>query len=126
VRGWLVPSAGQTIPVQPGWKLPWQKIRLAENKFLGAGKGAENANEKPGSALRVKTILFLSRVGKMNDQESPDPCDPIFEPPMNKDSHDKTNGWNRNYSKELSKTSIFISPELLDLGIVVQGGLFGL
>ncbi len=46
--------------------------------------------KNPGSALCVKTILFLSRVGKMNDQESPDPCDPIFEPQMNKDSHHKT------------------------------------
>lgn len=73
--------------------------------------------KNPGSALRVKTILFLSRVRKMNDQESPDPCDPIFEPQMNKNCHHKTNGWNRNYSKELSKTSIFISPRHLDLGI---------
>jgi hypothetical protein len=41
-----VPSAGQKIPVQPGWYLPPQKIRLAENRFLGAGKGAENTKEK--------------------------------------------------------------------------------
>jgi hypothetical protein len=43
--------------------------------------------KNPGSALRVKTILFLSRVRKMNEQESPDPCDPIFEPQMNKNCH---------------------------------------
>jgi len=46
VRGWLVPSAGPKIPVQPGWKLPPQKIPLAENKFLQVGKGAENTYEK--------------------------------------------------------------------------------
>jgi len=33
VTGWLVPSGGQTIP-------------LAENRFLRAGKGAENTKEK--------------------------------------------------------------------------------
>jgi len=36
---------GQTIPVQPGWYLPPQKIPLAENRFLQAGKGAENPKE---------------------------------------------------------------------------------
>jgi hypothetical protein len=46
VTGWLVPSAGQKFPVQPGWYLPPQKILLAENRFLQAGKGAENTKEK--------------------------------------------------------------------------------
>ncbi len=46
VIGWLVPSTGQKIPVQPGWYLPPQKIPLAENTFLQAGKGAENTKEK--------------------------------------------------------------------------------
>jgi hypothetical protein len=46
VTGLLVPSVGQKIPVQPGWYLPPQKIPLAENRFLQAGKGAENAKEK--------------------------------------------------------------------------------
>jgi hypothetical protein len=47
VIGWLVPSAGQKIPVQPGWwYLPPQKIPLAENRFSQAGKGAENTKEK--------------------------------------------------------------------------------
>jgi len=41
-----VPLAGQKIPVQPGWYLPPQKIRLTENRFLAAGKGAENTKEK--------------------------------------------------------------------------------
>ncbi len=45
VTGWLAPSAGHKIPVQPGWYLPL-KIPLAENRFLQAGKGAENTKEK--------------------------------------------------------------------------------
>ncbi len=40
VTGWLVPSAGQKIPVQPGWYLPLHNILLAENRFLQAGKGS--------------------------------------------------------------------------------------
>jgi len=39
VTGWLVPSTGQKIAVQPGWYLPPQKTPLAENRFLHAGKG---------------------------------------------------------------------------------------
>jgi hypothetical protein len=46
VTGWLVPSAGLKIPLQPGWYLPPQKIPLAEIRFLQAGKGAENTKEK--------------------------------------------------------------------------------
>ncbi len=46
VTGRLVRSAGQKIPVQPGWYFPLQKIRLAENKFFQAGKWAENTKEK--------------------------------------------------------------------------------
>ncbi len=42
----MVPFACQKILVQPGWYLPSQKILLAENKFLKAGKGAENTKEK--------------------------------------------------------------------------------
>jgi hypothetical protein len=38
----MVPSAGRKIRVQPGWYLPLQKLHLAENRFLQAGKGAEN------------------------------------------------------------------------------------
>jgi hypothetical protein len=45
-RAWLVTSAGQKTPVEPGWYLPLQKIPLAENRFLQAGNGAENTNEK--------------------------------------------------------------------------------
>jgi hypothetical protein len=40
VIGWLVPSAGQKIPVHRGWYLP--------HRFLQAGKGAENTKEKSG------------------------------------------------------------------------------
>jgi hypothetical protein len=63
VRGYILPSAGQKIQVQPGWYLPlqkmslakngfpgWylplQKMSLAKNGFLQAGKGAENTKEK--------------------------------------------------------------------------------
>jgi hypothetical protein len=42
----LVPSAGQKISVQPGWYLLPQKIPLAENRFLQAGKGAENIKQE--------------------------------------------------------------------------------
>ncbi len=42
----LVPSAGQKIPVQPGWYLPLEKIPLAANRFLRGGRGAENTKEK--------------------------------------------------------------------------------
>jgi len=41
-----VPSAGQKIPVESRWYHPLQKIPLAENRFLQAGKGAENTKEK--------------------------------------------------------------------------------
>jgi hypothetical protein len=53
VRGWLVLSACQKIPVQPGWYLPPQKIPLSENRFLQAGKGAENAKEKSKQCFYV-------------------------------------------------------------------------
>ncbi len=46
MTGWLVPSAGLKIPVQPDWCLPRQKVPLAENRFLQAGNGAENTKEK--------------------------------------------------------------------------------
>jgi hypothetical protein len=46
VTDWLVPSTAQKIPVKPGWYLPPQKLPLAENRFLQAGKGAENTKEK--------------------------------------------------------------------------------
>jgi len=39
------------IPVQPCWYLPLQKIPLAENRFLQAGKGAENTKENPRLSL---------------------------------------------------------------------------
>jgi hypothetical protein len=46
VTGWLVPSAGENIPVDPGWYIPGWKIPLDENRFLQAGKGPENTKEK--------------------------------------------------------------------------------
>jgi len=41
VTGWLVPSVGQKIPVNPDWYLPLQKIPIAENRFLQACKVRE-------------------------------------------------------------------------------------
>jgi hypothetical protein len=46
VTCWLLLSASQKIPVQPGGYLPPHKIPHAENRFLWAGKGAENTKEK--------------------------------------------------------------------------------
>jgi hypothetical protein len=46
VTAWLIPSAGQKIPIQPGWYIPPQKIPLAENRFLQASKGVGNKKEK--------------------------------------------------------------------------------
>jgi hypothetical protein len=45
VTGWVIPSAGQKIPVETGWYLPRQMISLAEKRFLHASKGAENTKE---------------------------------------------------------------------------------
>jgi len=39
-------SEDPKIPVPPGWYLPLQKIPRPENRFLQAGKGAENTKEK--------------------------------------------------------------------------------
>jgi hypothetical protein len=50
-RAYLVPSAGQKIPVQPGWYLAPQKILLAENHFLQTGKAAEFTKEESRQCL---------------------------------------------------------------------------
>jgi hypothetical protein len=47
-----VPSAGQKIPIQPGWYLPPQKA--AENSFLQAGNGAENREE-------IQAVLYYKK-----------------------------------------------------------------
>jgi hypothetical protein len=59
VTGWLVPFAGQKIPLQPGWYLPLQKIPLAENRFLQAGKGAENTKEKSRQCFTDMKVIWL-------------------------------------------------------------------
>jgi hypothetical protein len=59
VTGWLVRSAGQNIPVEPGWYLPPQNIPLAENRFLQAGKGAENAKEKSRQSFTCRRVTHL-------------------------------------------------------------------
>jgi len=48
---WLVPSAGQKIPVQPGWYLPRWKIPLDESRFLHACKGYKSTREKIGECF---------------------------------------------------------------------------
>jgi hypothetical protein len=61
VRGWLVPSTGQKIPLQPGWYLPPQKkLPLAENRFLHAGKGAENTKEKKSRQCFMDLRIVIS------------------------------------------------------------------
>jgi len=65
VTGWLVRSAGQMIPVQPGWYFPPQKILLAENRFLQAGKGTENTKEKSRQCFAyVGKLLGGYQVGR--------------------------------------------------------------
>jgi len=59
VTGWVVPSTGHKIPVQPGWYLPPQKSLLAENNLLQAGKGAENSKEKSSSALQILMRVII-------------------------------------------------------------------
>jgi hypothetical protein len=51
VTGWLGPSLRQKTPIQPDWYIPAQKISLAENRFLQAGKRAENTKEKSRQCL---------------------------------------------------------------------------
>jgi len=38
VTGWLVPSTGQKIPVQPSSYLPPQRFPLAESKQVSSGR----------------------------------------------------------------------------------------
>jgi hypothetical protein len=54
----LVPSARQKIPVEPGRYLQPQKIPLAGNRFLQAGKGTENTKDKIQAELSVLTTIF--------------------------------------------------------------------
>jgi hypothetical protein len=42
------------FPVQPGWYLSPQKIPVAENWFLQAGKGAENTKEKSRQCFKMR------------------------------------------------------------------------
>jgi hypothetical protein len=53
MTGWLLPSASQKTTIQHGWYLPPQKILLAGNRFLQAGKGAENTKENSWQCFRV-------------------------------------------------------------------------
>ncbi len=58
MRGWLVPSAGQKIPVQPGWYLPPQKIPIAENRFFRQVRELKIRRKNPGSALWTDDVQF--------------------------------------------------------------------
>jgi hypothetical protein len=63
MTGWLVPSACLKIPVQPGWCLPPQKVPLGENRFLQAGKGAENTKEKSRQCFTDEETLIRMKAG---------------------------------------------------------------
>jgi hypothetical protein len=56
----MVPFAGQKIPEQPGWYLAVRKILLAENRFLQAGKGAENTKEKSRQCFMIQKPTILN------------------------------------------------------------------
>jgi len=50
VTAWLVPSAGQKIPAQPGWYLP--RSRLLKTGFFRQVRELKIQRKNPGSALR--------------------------------------------------------------------------
>jgi len=66
VTGWLVPSAGQKIPVEPGWYLQPQKILLAENRSLQVSE-LKIHRKKPGSALRIWKPAAVISFGRRVD-----------------------------------------------------------
>ncbi len=59
VTGWLVPSAGQKIPVQHGWYLPPQKIPLAEYRFLQQARELKIPRKNQGSLYVFVCNSFL-------------------------------------------------------------------
>jgi hypothetical protein len=44
-----------------GWYFPLQKISLVENRFLQAGKGAENTKEKSRQCFRIENLFDICR-----------------------------------------------------------------
>jgi hypothetical protein len=62
----LVPSAGQKIPVQPGWYLQQQKILLAENRFLQV-RELKIHRKNPGSAFRIWKPAAVISFGRRVD-----------------------------------------------------------
>ncbi len=58
MTGWLGPSTGKKDPSTAGWYLPPQKIPPAENRFLQAGKGAENTKEKSRQCFPTMEVLL--------------------------------------------------------------------
>jgi hypothetical protein len=57
VTGRLVPSAGQKIPVQPGWYLPPQKIRLC---FFRQVRELKIQRKNPGSTLGNESGFYFA------------------------------------------------------------------
>jgi hypothetical protein len=57
--------------VQPGWYLPLQKIPLAENRFLQAGKGAENTKEKSRQCFTHRGGIVVWANGTDDSAASP-------------------------------------------------------
>ncbi len=66
VTGLLVPSGGQKILVQPDWYLSPQKISLAENRFLQAGKGAANTNTEKSR----QCFTYFTKRRRKNSEKS--------------------------------------------------------
>jgi len=50
MTGWLIPSAGQKIPVQPGCYRPPQRIPLAETGFFSPARKLKIQRKSPGGA----------------------------------------------------------------------------
>jgi hypothetical protein len=51
--GWLVPSAGQKIPVQLGWYLPRRRSHLLKTSFFTQVREMKIQRKNPGSALHM-------------------------------------------------------------------------
>jgi hypothetical protein len=68
---WLVPSAGQKIPVQPDWYLPRWKIPLDESRFLHACKGCTKYKGKNWAVFYVTQNINLPKVSPTRRSAQP-------------------------------------------------------
>jgi hypothetical protein len=66
VTGWLVPSIGQKIPMQPSWYLPPQKIPLAGRNFFRQVRELKMQRKNPGNALRTNNNKLPQRSISLN------------------------------------------------------------